>query len=50
MKSRVKSLATPCVTEVPYYKTDERLDMEISFFVIILPNMNSPDFGNLYDN
>ena len=25
-------------------ETDEKLDMKISFFVIILPNMNSPNF------
>ena len=34
-----------CVTEYEsYYMTDEKLDVKISFFVIILPNMNSPNF------
>ena len=28
-------------------KTDEKLDMKISFFVIILPNMNSPNFSQV---
>ena len=40
VKSRVKRLATPCVTEL----ADEKLDLKTSFFVVILPNMDSSNF------